>query len=128
VQSRKDHCFLQEDRAAALKSFSKLRYPDARALVETSHNADRGLLFFLVPVIIDRIFYKLAPWLFQTSTLRLMQLPDMRFSAVQARKRIDRALQFLILGGLATVLARAMWKVALLAVVALQKLSANTFL
>jgi kynurenine 3-monooxygenase len=118
---------VQEDRRAALESYSRLRFPDARALVQASHRADQGFLFFVLPIIMDMTFYKFAPWLFQTSTFRLMQFGFIRFSAVQFRKRIDRVLQVLVLGALATLVAKVAWKVVALAMQALRMLSTKAF-
>lgn len=83
-----------------MTEFSAERAPDARALVEVSHTADQGFLFFVLPIILDRIFFRLAPWFFQTTSLRLMQLPGWRYSAVQRKKRIDRCVQAVIISSL----------------------------
>lgn len=77
-----------------------------------SHTADKGFAFFVLPIILDRIFFGAAPWLFQTSTLRMMQLPERRFSEVQRRKRRDRALQLAIIAAAGAAVA---WVVAQLA-------------
>jgi hypothetical protein len=95
---------LQGSRSKALQNFSRFRAPDARALVQISHTADQGFLSFVVPIILDRFFFGLAPWLFQTSSLRLLQLPGWRYSTVQCKKRIDRLLQIAIIGTVVSVL------------------------
>jgi kynurenine 3-monooxygenase len=103
--------FVQGDRKQALREFSKERAVDARALVQVSHNADQGFVFFVLPIILDRIFHRLAPWLFQTSVVRLMQRPDVRYSDAQRRKRIDRALQVGLIGSILSCIFTLFWKV-----------------
>ena len=99
----------QESRASALQEFSKQHAPDAKALVQTSHTADQGFLFFVLPIILDSIFHKAAPWLFGPSTLRMMQLSHIRYSDVQRKKRIDRVLQVAIISAVAALMARLAW-------------------
>lgn len=101
---------MQESRQQALQAFSKRHAPDARALVQASHTADQGFVAFVVPIILDTLFNRLAPWLFGMSTIKMMQLSSMRFIQVQRKKRQDRLLQVLILGALVTALVRgAVW-------------------
>ena len=54
-----------------------------------------GFVGFVLPIILDGIFNKLAPWLFAPNNIRMLQRVDMSFAQVAARKRRDRALQVL---------------------------------
>ena len=84
-------------------SFSDKRAGEANALVTISRNMDRpGKLFlvtFLLPLILDGIFHKLAPFLFAPNMFALFQKEGMSFRYMQARKRFDRVAQLSILGG-----------------------------
>ena len=77
----------------ALPEFSRRRAADAKALVEISRGFDGGFLTFVLPLILDGVFNKLAPWLFMPNTIQMMQRPDWSFSRVAYRKRRDRAVQ-----------------------------------
>ena len=84
-------------------SFSDKRAGEANALVTISRNMDRpGKLFlvtFLLPLILDGIFHKLAPFLFAPNMFAMFQKEGMSFRYMQARKRFDRVAQLSILGG-----------------------------
>ena len=94
------------DSAADLKSavemFSEKRAVEANALVTISRNMDRpgklGLAAFLVPLILDGLFYRLAPRLFAPGMFSLFQKDGVTFKWMQRRKRIDRAVQLTIIG------------------------------
>jgi kynurenine 3-monooxygenase len=106
---------MQVDRKRALASFTESSSADARALVQMSHTADQGFVFFVLPIIMDRIFNKLAPWLFAPSTMQLAQRREWPYRRVQRRKRRDRALQIMILAAIATAIASACkWALQLL--------------
>ena len=92
----------------ALAAFSDLRAPDARALVEMSHKLDQGFVHFILPMIVDGIFHKAAPWLFSSSIVRMMQDPSWRFSDTQKKKRVDRGLQAAVLLALVAAAAAAL--------------------
>ena len=83
-------------------SFSDKRAGEANALVTISRNMDRpGKLFlvtFLLPLILDGIFHKLAPFLFAPNMFALFQKEGMSCRYMQARKRFDRVAQLSILG------------------------------
>lgn len=53
-----------DDVGKALQMFSKQRAPQAKALVKISRQLDGGTLSFLVPLILDSIFNKIAPLIF----------------------------------------------------------------
>ena len=105
-------------RAAPL--FSQRRADDARALVTISRNMDRpGKLFlvtFLIPIILDGIFHKLAPRIFGPNMFGMFQRQDIGFKQMQRKKRLDRVLQLSILGSaLAGVCAGVRWMIVQLA-------------
>lgn len=99
----------------ALGAYSASRAEDAKALVDISRSFDGGFLTFVLPLILDGIFSKLAPGVFMPNTIQMTQKYDWRFSEVARRKRRDRTLQ---LGILATALG-AMGTVAFMVVRAL---------
>ena len=57
-------------------------YP--KALVDISRGLDGGFLTFVLPIILDGIFHKLAPALFMPNVIQMMLNPDWSFSAVGA--------------------------------------------
>lgn len=91
---------------SAVKLFSKRRSGDASALVTMSRNMDRrGKLFFLcfvLPIILDGIFHKIAPGIFGPNMFGMFQLKGVSFQQIQRKKRLDRALQVGIIGGVLT--------------------------
>lgn len=88
-----------DDGRTALARYSKTRTPEAKALVVISRRLDRpgllGLFTFIGPLILDGIFHRLAPTIFQTNTIAMLQ-QQTTFVAVGRRKRADRALQLAI--------------------------------
>ncbi len=72
-------------------------------LVQTSRDLDRpgiqGVFFFLIPVILDGIFQKLAPQIFQPNIISLIQNEEYTFMEAVERKKKDRIGQLLLLGG-----------------------------
>ncbi|KAG7369206.1 kynurenine 3-monooxygenase [Nitzschia inconspicua] len=91
---------------AAVQTFSDRRSGDAQALVTISRNMDRpGKLFlvnFLIPIILDGIFHKLAPKIFGPNIFGMFQMKGIGFKQIQRKKRLDRTLQLVILGTLAS--------------------------
>ncbi|KAG7348498.1 kynurenine 3-monooxygenase [Nitzschia inconspicua] len=91
---------------AAVQTFSDRRSGDAQALVTISRNMDRpGKLFllnFLIPIILDGIFHKLAPKIFGPNMFGMFQMKGIGFKQIQRKKRLDRTLQLVILGTLAS--------------------------
>lgn len=57
-----------------------------------------GLFTFLIPIILDGIFHKLAPQIFAQNVIAMLQREDMTFQEVAERKRKDRAAQLVSLG------------------------------
>lgn len=92
----------------ATAAYDAHRAPEAKALVQISRSLDRpglvGLVTFIGPIILDGIFHKLAPRVFQTNTIAMLQ-QQTTFVSVRRRKRLDRALQLAILGALFTAFA-----------------------
>ena len=86
------------DRQKALEAYSKQRIPEAAALVQLSQRFDRSTVEFVLPLILDGFFHKLAPQLFERSALSMMQDERNSFTYVARRKRRDRVLQLLFLG------------------------------
>jgi hypothetical protein len=76
-----------------LRTYSQLRASEAKALVELSQHFDRGLLQFLLPLLVDRFLHKLLPAVFSPPTLTSMQDERNKFALVRRRKHIERLLQ-----------------------------------
>eukprot|EP00980_Cylindrotheca_fusiformis_P030035 scaffold24233_cov117-Cylindrotheca_fusiformis.AAC.2 len=96
----------------AVKLFSKRRSGDSEALVTISRNMDRpGRMFFftfLLPIILDGIFHKIAPHIFGPNIFGMFQRKDIGFKQIQRKKRLDRVVQLMCIG---TMLAGASWGV-----------------
>ena len=88
----------------AIWRFSKLRTPDVETLVRISRDLDRpgllGVIYFLIPVILDGIFQKLAPQVFQPNIISLIQNEEYTFQQAVHRKQQDMVGQLLIVGGI----------------------------
>jgi hypothetical protein len=92
----------------ALQEYSKTRGPDARAVVEIAKRLDGGFLFFVLPLLLDMSLHKLLPAVFSPNTLASLNNEKRTFAEIQRRKRIDRALQF-VLGGVLVAGLRAVF-------------------
>lgn len=96
----------------AIWNFSAIRTPDVGTLVQTSRDLDRpgmlGVLYFLIPVILDGIFQKVAPQIFQPNIISLIQNEEYTFQQAVERKQQDRVGQLLIVGGVLSSLATAL--------------------
>lgn len=104
----------------AVHEFSRRRAMDSMKLVTISRELDRpgtlGAVTFIIPIILDAIFSKLAPKIFAPNIITMLQKEDMTFQQVARRKRIDRILQVAVIGvGITTVVAAARWVVTALA-------------
>ncbi|CAB9519422.1 Kynurenine 3-monooxygenase [Seminavis robusta] len=99
-----DDC--DKDIPKAVKAFSDRRAGDAAALVTISRNMDRPgkwfLVNFLLPLILDGIFHKVAPQIFGPNMFGMFQKKGMGFKQIQRKKRLDRALQLTIIGAVLT--------------------------
>lgn len=81
------------DLALAFQQFSQERAKEAKALVSMSQRMDRGFVYFILPLIIDSICHKFAPWLFEKSVVSCMQDESRSFTQILKRKQQDRLLQ-----------------------------------
>jgi len=86
-----------EDLPTALQLYSRKRAQEAKALVEMSRHLDHPgflqFLTFILPLIVDSVFSKIAPFLFAPSLLQLMQNKDLTYTQVRRRKWMDRVMQ-----------------------------------
>ena len=87
----------------AICLYSSRRAPDIETLIRVSHSLDRpglpGVFTFLIPIILDAIFNKLAPEIFAPNIISMLQSEDITFQEAAARKRLDRFGQLFIIGG-----------------------------
>lgn len=94
-----DRC--NNDLTRAVVAFSEERAPEIETLVRVSHSLDQpgtaGVFSFLIPIIMDGIFSKLAPEIFMPNTITMLQDEEYSFREVASRKRIDRLGQVLLL-------------------------------
>jgi hypothetical protein len=95
-----------DDPASAVRRYSQLRAKDAEALVTLSHSLDGGFLTFVGPLILDSLLNRLLPDVFSPNIIASLQNEKWSFAQIRARKRVDRALQVGLLGGLLFVVVR----------------------
>jgi kynurenine 3-monooxygenase len=90
--------------AKVLTEYTKRRAMDSKTLVRLSRELDRpgkfGLITFIVPIILDGIFTKIAPKLFHPNTITMLQNENLTFQQVAQIKRQDRFLQSMILSSI----------------------------
>ena len=95
----------------AIWNFSKRRTPDIAVLVQTSRDLDRpgvlGVFYFLIPIILDGIFQKLASQIFMPNIISMIQNEEFTFIEAVQRKQLDRIGQLILLGGFFYVLSTA---------------------
>lgn len=93
-----------------VKEFSKRRAKESEVLVKISRDLDRpgklGFVTFILPLIIDSIFNKIAPKVFSPNIISMLQRDGVGFRGVQRRKRMDRVGQILFLGTFLTGLTK----------------------
>ena len=65
------------------------------------------MITFIIPIILDAMFHKMAPKIFAPNIITMLQRDDMTFEQVARRKRIDRFFQLSIIGGGLTTVAAA---------------------
>jgi len=80
--------------------------------VTLSRSFDGGFLTFVLPLIIDSIFHKLAPWLFMPNTIQMLQKEDWSFSDIEKRKWVDRVMQGTVIASVLGAMALGMFKLA----------------
>ena len=99
----------KETSRSAVEIFSDRRAEDSRHLVQISRGMDRpgkiGTARFLVPLIADSLFHKLAPKIFGPNMFAMFQKTDITFRQIRRKKRIDRAMQMACVGTLTTAAA-----------------------
>jgi 2-polyprenyl-6-methoxyphenol hydroxylase-like FAD-dependent oxidoreductase len=92
----------------AVQDFSDRRSPDIETMVKVSHSLDRpgpeGLMTFLIPIILDGIFSKLAPQVFAPNIISMLQNEEITFQQAAERKRLDRMLQIALLVGVPLII------------------------
>jgi hypothetical protein len=102
------------DLTAAVRLFSSQRAGEAKALVRISRELDRpgklGFLTFVLPLILDSIFHKVAPKVFAPNVISMLQKEGYGFRRVARRKRNDRILQIAILTTALTLMTRIFLK------------------
>jgi hypothetical protein len=88
--------------------FSEERAEESKALVQISRKLDRpgllGVFTFIMPLVVDSIFNKLAPRVFSPNTIAMLQKSDNTFCGLRRRKRFERVGQFSTLVSFVTVL------------------------
>lgn len=86
----------------AVLLFSKKRAKESKSLVKLSRELDRpgklGFFTFILPLILDSIFHKMLPKVFAPNTISMLQKDGITFSGVRRRKRLDRAIQLILIG------------------------------
>lgn len=94
------------DLTDAVQAFSDQRAGEAKALVRISRELDRpgklGVLTFILPLILDSIFNKIAPKIFAPNTIAMLQKEGVTFRQVARRKRFDRIGQVAVIGAFLT--------------------------
>ena len=95
-----DTLSLSSDLSHAVTQFTKVRSADSKALVTISRGMDRpgkiGTMRFILPLIFDSMFHKLAPMIFDPNMFGMFQMEGVGFREIQWRKRRDRFLQALV--------------------------------
>ncbi|KAL7532979.1 hypothetical protein ACHAXR_004973 [Thalassiosira sp. AJA248-18] len=88
--------------------FSRNRAYESKALVEISRDLDRpgllGVFTFIIPLVVDSIFNKLAPSIFSPNTIAMLQKSENTFRGLRRRKRLERVGQLATLGTFFTAL------------------------
>ena len=76
----------------ALEDYSIKRGPEAKNIVQISHRLDQGVLFFILPLILDSILHKTFPRIF-SQILASLNNEERTFTQIRWRKRLDRVMQ-----------------------------------
>ena len=95
---------MTDNLSEAVSTFSKRRSPEIEKLVQVSQSLDKpgikGVFSFLIPVILDGIFHKLAPQIFGPNIISMLQREDMTFIEAIDQKDRERKMQYFFLGSL----------------------------
>ena len=70
---------------SALEKYSNLRAKDTEAIVKMSERLDGGFFCFVLPLIVDSILNKIAPFIFSPNTIRSLQNFEKTFSQIKRR-------------------------------------------
>lgn len=85
----------------AISEFTKQRAADAKELVTISRNMDRpgklGTMRFVIPLILDSTFHKIAPKIFEPGMFGMFQKEGVGFRQIQLRKLLDRVMQSVVI-------------------------------
>ena len=100
------------DTSVALPNYTRKRKSDAKALVELSRSFDGGFMTFVLPLIVDSIFNKIAPWLFMPNTIQMLQREEWSFSAIAKRKWLDRFMQSAVIASFVSAVGCALLKLS----------------
>lgn len=96
-----------DNMAAALPLYSRRRAREAKDLVELSRGFDRtgiaGFFGFILPLIVDSIFHRAAPKVFEANTISVLQRQGITFRYIRLRKALDRVMQGTVLGAVGVV-------------------------
>ena len=86
----------------AIREYSKFRTVESKTLVQISRDLDRpgrlGFVTFILPIILDSIFHRLAPRFFMPNVITMLQRENYTFQQLARRKRLDRMAQLSIIG------------------------------
>ena len=97
----------------AVAMYSDTRGKEARAVVEISRSLDGGFLTFVVPLIMDALFHKALPWIFNPNVLQCLNDETRTFTEIQRRKRVDRGMQLIAIASSMAWLMRKMFSLGL---------------
>jgi len=93
---------LEKNIHRAPPEFTKQRAADSSALVKISRGMDRpgkiGTMRFVLPLILDSMFNKIAPKIFGPSMFGMFQKQNISFTQIQRKKRLDRLMQSVVIG------------------------------
>jgi len=108
VEVLSDILSVTPDLSEAVEMFTKNRSADSKALVTISRGMDRpgklGTMRFIIPLIVDSIFNKVAPTIFAPGIFGMFQKQGIQFDQIQKRKRLDRLTQsFVILSAMSVM-------------------------
>jgi hypothetical protein len=100
-----------EDLKKAIEEFSRVRAKDSKALVTLCRAGDRpgriGFLSYLIPIIMDGFFSKVAPAIFEPPMPALLHNDQYSFHQAAVRKRLDRLVQVSMISASVVLLVRS---------------------
>ena len=90
----------------ALEDYSIKRGPEAKNIVQISHRLDQGVLFFILPLILDSILHKTFSRIFSPNTLASLNNEERTFTQIRWRKRLDRVMQVALGSGILLIVKK----------------------